>query len=127
MKTLGVVAVWGLFFASSVYGHVAMKLATGHDEAGSDGGGGLLRAWALATDPWTVSGVASWCLSGALWVAILDGSSLSGAMSISALRYVLVVVAAFAVLHERVAPRQWLGVGLIALGIGLVTWKGEGG
>ena len=113
-------AVWLLFFASSVYGHVALKLATE-----DDGSEGWERALALALDPWTLSGIASWCLSGVLWMAILDRSPLSEATSISALRYAFVILAAALVLHEALAPRQWVGIGLIAVGIALVKWKVE--
>jgi len=112
------VVIWALFFASSVFGHVAIKLGTA-----GDGGEGWGRAWALATSPWTISGVGAWCLSGVLWVAILDKTGLSEAMSVSALRYALIILAAFALLGEPIGGRQWAGMALIAVGIGLVKWK----
>lgn len=115
------VVIWALFFASSVYGHVAIKLGTG--SGGEAPREGWARAWDLATSPWTISGVGAWCLSGLLWVAILDKTALSEAMSVSALRYALVILAGFVVLEESIGPRQWVGMGLIAVGIALVKWK----
>jgi len=58
-----------------------------------------------------------------LWVAILDKTGLSEAMSVSALRYALIILAAFALLGEPIGGRQWAGMALIAVGIGLVKWK----
>lgn len=106
---------WIAFLASSVFGHVALKLATeGHELEGS------ARMWAIASSPWTIGGVLSWVLSGVLWIVILDRNRLFEAMSTSSVRYVLVLAAAVLWLRESVSTRQLIGAALIAVGVFLV-------
>ena len=124
MNPIWMALTWTLFFATSVYGHVAIKVATRAGEGTRDPVPWLQRAGELAANPWTLSGVAAWCVSGVVWVAILEKSSLSQAMSVSALRYGLVILAAFSILGEDITGRQWLGMMLIAAGITLVKWTG---
>ncbi len=120
MSASGLVS-WGLFMATSVYGHVALKLATSESTADS----GIRRAWDVATSPWTISGAAAWTISGLLWLLILDRFPLFEAMSISSLRYVLVALAAILILQEAATWTQLAGMILIAGGIFLIK-HGQG-
>jgi drug/metabolite transporter (DMT)-like permease len=105
-------ALWALFFASSIYGHVALKVAVNRASSGTLGA--TLRA---ALGPWGLSAFASWTASGVLWMLVLARRPLMAANSISSLRYALVCASAWVFLGERVAPSQLAGVALIAAGI----------
>lgn len=116
MSTAALIGAWVLFVATSVYGHVALKLAaiTLEGEKGN-------RFWLrLADDPWALSAIGAWIASGVLWVLILRRSRLFEAMSISSIRYALVCVACAIVLHESIDRRQALGMVLITAGVLLV-------
>jgi drug/metabolite transporter (DMT)-like permease len=109
-------ALWTLFFLTTVYGHVALKLAVG-PAAGSDYGR-VLRA--CVTDFWGWSAVLAWGLACALWGLTLSRQELMTANAISSLRYVLTCVAAWAFLGEGVGWQRAAGMLLIGIGIVLV-------
>ena len=111
LSPAALVALWVGFFASSVYGHAALKLAVGSRR-------GLVAA---AMSAWGVSAFAAWTLSGILWMAVLEAHPLLRASSISSLRYVFVCASAWMFLGERMGPRDALGVALIALCVSLVA------
>lgn len=110
--------LWTLFFLSSIYGHVALKVAA---DAGT--GSALGKVWSGMLTPWGISAIASWSLSGFLWMMVLSGRDLHRANSISALRYVLICAAAAAFLGEKITTRDACGIALIASGL-LLTGKG---
>jgi drug/metabolite transporter (DMT)-like permease len=111
MNRLALTLLWMAFFACSVHGHLALKLAVDRRQ-------GLLAA---ATTWWGLSAFAAWSLSGVLWMAVLAAQPLMRASSLSALRYLLVCAAAWLFLGERVAGREAIGAGLIAVGVVLVA------
>jgi hypothetical protein len=108
--------LWALFFATTVYGHVALKFAV----AGVPGGTYRQVLAAASTSGWGWSAVLAWGLSCLLWLLVLSRQSLMAANSVSALRYVLVCVAAWSWAGESVRWPQALGITLIAGGIWLV-------
>jgi drug/metabolite transporter (DMT)-like permease len=57
----------------------------------------------------------------ALWLVVLYRMDVSRAFPFLGASSIVVVAASRAFLAERVPPRRWLGVGLIALGIALVA------
>jgi drug/metabolite transporter (DMT)-like permease len=109
-------ALWGLFFLTSVYGHVALKLAVAR--AGSSSYGSVL--WASVSDFWGWSALLAWSLSCVLWGLTLSRHELMTANAISTLRYVLTGVAAWAFLSEDVGWQRAAGMLLIGIGILLV-------
>lgn len=100
------VVLWGLFFLTTVFGHVGLKLAVDRDPS-------LLRA---ALSPWGLSAFAAWTASSVLWMAVLQRETLLSASSVSSLRYALTVLAAVVVLRETVTLRAALGIVLIGVG-----------
>ena len=106
--------LWGLFFATTVYGHIALKVAA-TQTAGSE----LKRIMLTLQNVWGWTAMLSWTLSGLLWVAVISRNSVITANSISSLRYGLVAAAAWLFLHEAVQGRQWLGLLLVVSGIWL--------
>ncbi len=109
-------AVWMLFFATSVYGHVALKVAV--DRVGGEGDGrSVLSALACF---WGWSACVAWGASCLLWTVALSRHRLVQANALSALRYVLVCLAAWALLGERLTWPQVLGMALLTAGVMLV-------
>lgn len=104
---LALIAGWVAFFATTVYGHVAMKLAV-------DGDATIAEA---ATGPWGISAFASWGLSALLWLYVLSRHTLLGASSIAALRYGLIAIVAALVFRADVSPRALFGASLVAVGV----------
>jgi drug/metabolite transporter (DMT)-like permease len=108
-------AIWLLFFGTTVYGHVALKIAV--DRAGTGPGHHTLGALA---SPWGWSACLAWAASCLLWALTLAHHRLAFANSLSALRYVLIALAAWAVLGERLCLSHVAGMILIGLGVLLV-------
>jgi drug/metabolite transporter (DMT)-like permease len=100
--------LWLLFFATTIYGHVGMKLASQRQIPGFFQP--LFSAWGF-------SALIAWFLSAFLWAAILARAPLAEANSISALRHVLICLAAFVFLNETLNLRFVLGSALICAGI----------
>ena len=109
-------ALWALFFVTSVYGHVALKLAVARADSSSYGS----VLWASLTDFWGLSALLAWSLSCVLWGLTLSRHELMTANAISSLRYVLTGLAAWAFLSEGVDCQRVAGMLLISIGIVLV-------
>lgn len=99
--------VWVLFFATTVYGHVAMKLAV-------DRSSGTVAA---ALSAWGVSAVVAWGASSLLWMLVLAKESLFRASTISSLRYALVIAAAWAMTRKTPTASGLAGACLVAIGV----------
>jgi uncharacterized membrane protein len=108
--------VWGLFFATTVYGHVALKVAAGSGETYN------YRQVPLALSTvWGWTAMAAWAISGLLWILVLTKSSVLAANSVASLRYVLICAAASLFLHEKLQIQQGVGMLLVAAGIWLLN------
>lgn len=99
--------VWVLFFATTVYGHVAMKLAV-------DRNPGTVSA---ALSAWGISAVTAWGASSLLWMLVLAKESLFRASTISSMRYVFVIAAAWAMTRRTPTASSLAGVCLVAIGV----------
>jgi uncharacterized membrane protein len=107
--------IWALFFASSLYGHIALKLAV------NQGNNSYSRAMvAVATSFWGWSTLAAWGISCLLWMLVISKQKLLIASSISSFSYVLICIACWLFLGERLTWQQYAGVVLIIAGILLV-------
>src|SRR4051812_37517867 len=109
--SISLVLLWAGFFATSAYGHVALKLAV---EAKT-------RLWGAAISPLGLSAYAAWGVSAVLWMALLSRHSLFAANGISAMRYALIAACAPIFLRESLDRQQIAGGVLIALGVWLVV------
>jgi drug/metabolite transporter (DMT)-like permease len=108
--------LWLLFFATTVYGHVALKFAVDRAEPGD-----FRRALVAAlVDHWGWSACLAWGVSCVLWAAVLSRQTLLQANAVSSLRFVLICLAACVLLGESLNRTQTLGMALIAAGILLV-------
>lgn len=98
---------WALFFATTVYGHVAMKFAVDGHRRLVDAGLSL----------WGVSAVAAWGASSLLWMSLLQRDTLFHATTVSSLRYALTVAAAYAVSRATPSWSQLAGAALVVAGV----------
>ena len=108
--------LWILFFASGVYGHLALKLAVGSSPLEKPQA--LLRA---CTGAWGLTAFSAWALSAGLWMLLLSRHSLARANAISALGSLLLSLSAWLLLHEAWTWSKTLGAVLVAAGIYLVA------
>jgi uncharacterized membrane protein len=116
LNTLQLGIIWTLFFFTSVYGHVALKLAVQSENSTTAKG-----LWLSAISFWGWTAWISWGASALLWMLVVAKSPLMAASSISSLRYVLICLAAYFILRETVSPKEIIGIACITLGIVLVA------
>lgn len=109
MNHLFQIMLWVLFFASSIYGHVAFKLVADKQTI-------LQVIFSL----WGMTALLAWGVSALLWIMILGENPLITASSVSALRYVLIILAAMLCLHETITIEQGAGIAFIMVGVYLV-------
>lgn len=102
--------LWALFFSTTVYGHVAMKIAVDRHHS----------LFSSALSGWGASAVLSWSASSLLWMMTLQNRSLFRANTIASLRYVLVLVAACALVRKAPTATSALGALLVAVEVALV-------
>jgi drug/metabolite transporter (DMT)-like permease len=76
----------------------------------------------IATHPMVLAGIGTNALSFISFLALLSVAQLSFAVPATALSYVLKTLLAEFYLHERVDRRRWFGVGLVSLGIILISF-----
>lgn len=114
MRRFEVLLVWGLFFGSSVFGHVALKRAAGISAKFE-----YMKVLGMWKDPWAVTALASWTLSCLLWALLLTRFGVSEAAGHSSLRYVLMMILATCWLGEPLTARQVAGAIFITFGIWL--------
>ena len=103
------VLIWVVYFATDIYGHVALKNASGEQ--------GL---WNTLFSVWGVSAGLSWVISALTWTLLLSRNSLLTANTISALTYVLITLAAWVLFREAITLSNLIGVVLVCTGIYLV-------
>jgi len=68
-----------------------------------------------------ITGIGLYALSAVVWLALLSRVELSVAYPMLSLGYVLIVLVAWAFLHEPMTPWKAIGVVLIAIGVWLVN------
>jgi uncharacterized membrane protein len=106
---------WFMFFATSVYGHLALKLAVNraHGTAANE------ILWS-GLSWWGASAYAAWGVSCICWMLVISRSDLLRAGSISSLSYVLLCASAVLFLGDAITLPRVVGAGLIAAGILLI-------
>ena len=87
----------------------------------------LFEIWTvarLATSPWILVGLASWVVATLLWLVVLQHHPLTLAHPLLALNFVVVPLAAWALLHEPLPPLRVVGLLLITAGVALIAADG---
>ncbi len=77
--------------------------------------------WKLATEPHIVGGLACYVISVVVWVMALSRVEVSVAYPLLSVGYVVNAIAAWYLFGEAVTPMRLAGIGVIIIGVCLVT------
>lgn len=114
----GATLVTGMFvllsMSCTVVGNLLLKTGVGHRGVGSVWPFSLLNAY-------TLLGALSFVFAMLFYMMVLKRTALNLAQSIFALQFVLVIIAANVILQEPIGPQRWLGIGLIAAGLFVIS------
>lgn len=106
-----------------VSGQLCLK--AGMDKVGSlttgSAGAVLQTAFQVLTTPLVFLGLAFYAMGAVFWLLVLSKLDLSLAYPMLALTYVLIPLAAQFFLGEQVPALRWLGVGIIFVGVAVVS------
>jgi len=120
LKTVILVLIACLFAGT---GHVflskGMRTIGDLTEAPSSRLGGMLAR--VAANPWVLLGVALQASFFFMYLTLLSRADVSKLLPMTAVDYIVVALLARALLAEAVTPARWTGIGLIALGVFLVS------
>lgn len=120
LKTLVLVMIAALLGGT---GHVmlskGMKSVGDLTEAPAGRLGGMVGR--AVSNPWLLLGVALQASFFFLYLTLLSRADVSQVLPMTAMDYIVVTLLAQLVLAEVVTPGRWLGVGLIALGVLMVS------
>ncbi len=83
-----------------------------------DGGSVLIRA---ISAPWVWTGLVVFGISALAWLTTLSKVPLSVAYPFNALGMLTIIGLSALLLHEKVTPTAWVGVGLVACGLVIVV------
>jgi len=75
----------------------------------------------MLSHPGVILGGICYLSSSFLWLLLLQRRHLSYIYPMVSLGYVLVVIASCFLFHEAVLPMRWVGVGIICIGVTLVS------
>ena len=73
------------------------------------------------SSPWLVAGVGLQAVFFFLYLTLLSRADVSQLLPMTALDYIVVALLAQWVLGEVITPARWAGIGLIAIGVALVS------
>jgi len=111
--------VYGLIFiniVTLVAGQTLFKL--GFNKLGAFSLHTLVPAF---LSPFILAGLALYVIATLLWFAILSRVQLSIAYPLQSLAYVLGLIVSVTILHERVTLLNWVGTGVILIGVVLLS------
>lgn len=105
-----------LSIGCDVSGQVFFKLGAHHEP-----GPGTHPVRAALTNKWLMAGLVTYGLESMVWLKILAAVPVSIAFPIASLNFLGVVLASRYLLKEHIEMRQWLGAGLVTLGVAVVA------
>lgn len=103
-----------LSMSCTVVGNLLLKTGVQHRGVGSVWPFSLLNGY-------TLLGAVSFVCAMLFYMMVLKRVALNLAQSIFALQFVLVIIAANVILHEPIGAQRWLGIGLIAAGLFVIS------
>jgi drug/metabolite transporter (DMT)-like permease len=95
------------------------KGATIHRETG-----GLGYYLSLLKEKWVIIGLLSYGVEMVIWIFLLSAIPLSVAFPLTGIQQVFLILFSAFILKEKINRAEWLGVGLIAIGIGIIVRYG---
>jgi multidrug transporter EmrE-like cation transporter len=93
--------------------------ALGHIEF--NGGSLLAMAPRIATEPHILGGLACYAISVVVWILALSRTEVSVAYPMLSVGYIVNALAAWYLFHEALSPMRLAGIGVIVLGVILIT------
>lgn len=87
------------------------------------GGFTLDNAVKVLFSPLILAGLFIYVIATGVWFIVLGKTDLSFAYPLQSMAYILGVVAALLIFKEVIPPSRWVGVGVIILGVYLVSMK----
>jgi len=75
----------------------------------------------LFSNPYLWSGLCCYALSIGLWLAVLSKVQVSLAYPMLSVGYIIAAVLGYVFLHESLSPHRMLGIGVICLGVVLIS------
>lgn len=115
---------WGILLAIETLGQIALKMAGNHIGAFELDSASILAA--LST-PWLWLGLACYLGQFAVWMTILERSALSAAFPTSAIAFVAIMIASWAVFGDVMGWEKILGSAIIVAGILLLGGEAHAG
>jgi len=114
---IAIAVLWGFFVAADGAAQLLFKNAAAHLPDPS-----LSSDWlyATATSPRIWAALACLGLTFGSWMMILRRGSLATTFPMTAVTYIVVVVASQILFGETIAPVQYLGIALIVVGVALM-------
>ncbi len=98
----------------TVIGNLLLKTGVQHP--------GVAGVWPLTLlNGRTLLGALSFCCAMVFYMMVLKRTTLNLAQSIFALQFVLVIIAANVILNEPIGLQRWVGIGLIASGLFVIS------
>ena len=100
--------------ACTVIGNLLLKTGVQHPGFGT--------VWPLSLlNTRTALGAVTFCFAMLFYMMVLKRTALNLAQSIFAVQFVLVIVAANFILHEPIGLQRWIGIGLVAAGLLVIS------
>jgi len=96
-------------------------LARGMKELGGFSLHNLSRLLLAILNPWVAAGILLLLAFFACYMSALSWADLTYVLPATSLGYVLVALIAHFGFHEEISPTRWLGIALIATGVGFVA------
>jgi undecaprenyl phosphate-alpha-L-ara4N flippase subunit ArnE len=75
----------------------------------------------LARNKWALGGILAYCIEMVLWIFLLSRIPLSIAFPLAGLQQVVILLISYLFMKERINLAEWLGAGLIALGLSVIA------
>ncbi len=75
----------------------------------------------LARNKWALVGIFSYCIELFLWVFLLSRIHLSVAFPLAGFQQLVILGASYLFMNERINRAEWLGAGLVALGLSAIA------
>ena len=86
----------------------------------------LAYFWRALSNPYVIAGTVGNALFYFLFLAVLSWSDVTVALPLTALEYAFAAVLSVAILKEVVPPLRWAGIGLVIVGVILISLE-QGG
>lgn len=111
----------GISVFAGVAGQTMIKLGLGPQKSTPSSGGIIAAISLIINSPFVLLGLALYVVGAFTWIMVLSRVNLSYAYPFLALNFVLITIASRFVLGESIPIVRWIGMGVICVGIVLVS------